>query len=78
MSRSTSCLAKKPCKNSNDMPVVNQRAIMTEVGNVENVVTIILRHYINGNNEQADVISIVECAHKVADPSALPETGVKM
>ena len=60
------------------MSVVDQHQVMTEVGNVENVVTIILRHYINGNNEQADVISIVECAHKVADPSAPPETGVEM
>ena len=78
MSRGTPCLAGRPCKNTDDMSVVNQREVMTEVGSVEKVVTIILRHYINGNNEQADVISIVECAHKVADSSAPPETGVEM
>ena len=60
------------------MSIVNQREVMTEVGSVENVVTIILRHYVNGHNKQADDISIVEGVHKVADPSAPPETGVEV
>ena len=78
MSRGTPCLAGEPCKNTDDMSVVNQRGVMTEVGSVENVVTIMLRHYINGNNEQAEVILIVEGVHKIADSSAPPETGVEV
>ena len=78
MSRGNPCLAGRPCKNTNDMSVVNRREVMTEVGSVKNVATIILRHYVNGNDEQADMISIVEGAHKIADSSAPPETGVEV
>ena len=78
MSRGTPCLAGRPCKNTDDMSVVDQREVMMEVGSVENVVTIILRRYVNGNNEQADVISIIEGVHKIADSSAPPETGVEV
>ena len=56
----------------------NKSEVMAEIGWVQDVVAVIIRDNVNGNDKKVDIILAVEGVHKVADASSSSKDDFKL
>ena len=77
MSR-TPRLTRRTREDSDNMAICNQGKVMAKIAWIKNVVALILRNNVNGNNKHADVVVSIKSIDKIGDASRPAEAGIEV